>query len=83
MSGSAAPDDIGLRPPEEVMRLELMGATFQTRLSFLRIMLRRMGNENWRITRPSFELDDDGYGTALYTVETPSATSSFSRSGSL
>ena len=72
MSVSATPDDIGLRPPEEVMRLELMGATFQTRLSFLRIMLRRMGNENWRITRPSFELDDDGYGTALYTVETPS-----------
>jgi hypothetical protein len=53
------------------MSLDRMGAAFQTRLSFLRTLLRRMGNENWRITRPRFELDDDGYGMALYTVETP------------
>ena len=72
MSEGATPDDIGVRPPEEVMRLDRMGAAFQTRLSFLRILLRRMGNESWRITRPRFDLDDEGYGTALYTVETPS-----------
>jgi hypothetical protein len=72
VSEGATPDDIGVRPPEEVMRLDRMGAAFQTRLSFLRILLRRMGNESWRITRPRFDLDDEGYGTALYTVETPS-----------
>jgi hypothetical protein len=54
------------------MCLNRMGAAFQTRLSFLRTLLRRMGNENWRIMRPSFDLDDDGYGMALYTVKTPS-----------
>ena len=31
-----------LRPPEQVMRLERMGARFQSRLSFMRQVLRRL-----------------------------------------
>ena len=31
-----------LRPPGEVMRLERMGASFPTRLSFMRQLVRRM-----------------------------------------
>ena len=35
----AAPD---LRPPEEVMRLERLGSSFPTRISFMRSLLRRI-----------------------------------------
>lgn len=71
MTETAIANDIGLRPPAEVMRLERMGAAFPTRLSFLRILLRRMARENWTFTRPRFDLDREGYGTAVYSVETP------------
>jgi hypothetical protein len=60
-----------MRPPELVMRLERMGAAFQTRLSFMRCLIRRMHDEHWRIDRYRFELDDEGYGTAVYRVRTP------------
>ncbi len=60
-----------LRPPGEVMRLACMGASFPTRLSFMRRLIRRMHRERWRIERTRFDLDDEGYGTALYVVTTP------------
>ena len=60
-----------LRPPAEVMRLARMGASFQTRISFMRRLIRRMHRERWRIERTLFDLDDEGYGTALYVVTTP------------
>ncbi len=60
-----------LRPPGEVMRLACMGASFPTRLSFLRRLIRRMQRERWQIERTRFELDDAGYGWALYVVTTP------------
>ena len=59
------------RPPSLVMRLERLGAAFQTRLSFMRSLLRRMAREGWRIERRRFDIDADGYGTAVYTVDTP------------
>ena len=62
---------IALRLPTEVMRLQRMGASFQTRISFARRLIRRMHRENWRIERLRFDLNDDGYGTALYVVTTP------------
>ena len=72
MAGAESASDIGLRPPAEVMRLERMGAAFQTRLSFMRSLLRRMAREDWRISRSRFELNDHGFGTAVYTAHTPS-----------
>lgn len=60
----------GLRPPGQVMRLDRMGAMFQTRLSFMRQLIRRMAREGWRFSRPRFALDDNGFGTAVYTVDT-------------
>ena len=60
-----------MRPPAEVMRLARMGASFQTRISFMRRLIRRMHRERWRIERTRFDLDDEGYGTALYVVTTP------------
>jgi len=59
---------LNLRPPEQVMRLERMGAAFQTRLSFSRILMRRMQREQWRIKRVRFSLDNNGYGAAVYSA---------------
>lgn len=60
-----------LRAPEQVMRLERMGAGFPTRLSFMRSLIRRMHRESWVITQSRFELDKHGYGHAVYRVSTP------------
>ncbi len=68
---TAAPPAAPLRPADEVMRLERLGSFHQTRISFMRSLLRRMAREAWRISRARFDLDDDGYGTAVYRVETP------------
>lgn len=62
---------VDLRPPATVMRLARMGAAFPTRLSFMRSLIRRMHREDWRIAPTRFDLDDDGYGTVVYTVTTP------------
>jgi hypothetical protein len=53
------------------MRLERLGANFQCRLSFIRILMRRMQRENWRFDRPVFNLNADGIGVAVYRVQTP------------
>ena len=68
---TAGPPAVPLRPADEVMRLERLGSFHQTRISFMRSLLRRMAREAWRISRARFDLDDDGYGTAVYRVETP------------
>jgi hypothetical protein len=58
------------RPSTEVMRLKQLGSTFQTRLSFMRRLVRQMHIENWKIVCSNFSLDDKGYGTAVYSVRT-------------
>lgn len=58
-----------LRTPDEVMRLRRMGASFPTRLSFLRTLLRRLAAENAQVTRPVWNIDDDGFGHAVYSVD--------------
>src|SRR5437868_1970962 len=46
--------EVGLRPPSEVMRLARMGASFPTRLSFMRGLIRRMAGEKWSFRRTLF-----------------------------
>ena len=58
-----------LRAPETVMRLRRMGASFPTRLSFLRTLLRRLSAENAKVTRPVWDMDADGFGHAVYSLE--------------
>ena len=58
------------------MRLERMGAFHATRLSFMRLLLRRIAAEGWRLTRSRWDLDPDGYGTAVYRVEMPAGVCS-------
>lgn len=54
------------RPASEVMRLARMGCSHPTRLSFLRILLRRMKTEGWQVDRPVWEVDTAGVGHAVY-----------------
>jgi hypothetical protein len=60
-----------MRPPDRVMRLERLGASYPTRLSFMRSLLRRMARERWRFERERFALDAQGYGHAVYAAHAP------------
>lgn len=62
------------RPPSLVMRLARMGAAHPTRLSFLRVLLRRMVTENWRFDRPVWQMDANGVGRAVYRAIGPKRT---------
>lgn len=70
---SEAPS-LPMRPPRIVMRLERMGSFHQTRLSFMRVLLRRIAAEGWRLRRERFDFDDKGIGTAVYAATTPRGT---------
>jgi hypothetical protein len=74
MTASALRDEVSPRPPDVVMRLDRLGSAHQTRLSFLRALLRRMQSRHWRIARHRFDLDGRGVGTAIYTVEAEGRT---------
>ena len=74
MAGDTADTLAPLRSPDTVMRLDRLGSAHQTRLSFLRALLRRIIQQRWRITRPRFDIDARGVGTAVYQVETAGRT---------
>lgn len=65
------PDRVALRPATTVMRLARMGSFHQSRLSFMRVLLRRLKFENWRFERRAFEIDAAGVGHAVYTMHGP------------
>ncbi|MGJ8573443.1 MAG: hypothetical protein ACSHXI_22405 [Hoeflea sp.] len=62
------------RDPAQVMQLARLGLAHPTRLSFLRILLRRMQSENWRFDRPVFDIDANGVGRAVYRAIGPERT---------
>ena len=53
----------------EIMTLEKMGSRYPSRLSFSRSMLRRLLFDNWKISKSKFDLDKNGYGTAIYEIK--------------
>lgn len=65
------PSKPDLRDPAEVMRLARLGSFHQSRLSFMRVLTRRMKRENWRFDRPEFEIDAKGVGYAVYSAHGP------------
>ena len=72
MDGSASrPETIAPRPAATVMRLARLGALHQTRLSFMRVLLRRLRLEGWRFERRAFAIDARGVGEAVYTMHGP------------
>ncbi|MFL4471809.1 hypothetical protein ACERZ8_18710 [Tateyamaria armeniaca] len=65
---------IAKRDPALVMRLSRLGSFHQSRLSFMRILTRRMTRENWTFSRPVFAFDAKGVGHAIYCAHTPDRT---------
>lgn len=62
---------VNTRDPNVVMRLDRLGSFHQSRLSFMRVLLRRLKAESWRFERTSFEIDASGVGIAVYTAIGP------------
>ena len=59
--------NINLREPSVVMKLSRLGSFHQSKLSFLRSFIREF--KNWNYKRDLFDLNKDGYGTAVYSFE--------------
>ncbi len=66
-----------LRPFNQVMDIERLGTLFQSRLSFSRVLLRRMYKEKWKITLTSINIDKQGFGNTIYEIKTPKEHYSF------
>jgi uncharacterized FlaG/YvyC family protein len=59
------PMKINLRSPNTVMKLSKLGSFHQSKLSFLRSFLKEF--KDWEYKRDLFELNEFGYGTAIYS----------------
>jgi hypothetical protein len=57
--------NIKFRDPSEVMKLSRLGSFHQSKLSFLRSFIREF--KDWNYKRNLFNLNKDGYGTAIYS----------------
>ncbi len=62
---------ISRRKPAKVMRLSRLGSLHQCRLSFMRILTRRMADQSWSFSRPVFDIDQHGVGRAVYSATGP------------
>jgi hypothetical protein len=71
---TTAQTTISRRDPGQVMRLDRLGSLHQCRLSFMRVLTRRMARENWSFARPKFDIDANGVGVAVYTATGPART---------
>ena len=60
-----------LRSPELVMDINRLGSMHQSRLSFMRHLMRVIMREQWQISPSIVDLDEDGYGTMVYIITTP------------
>ena len=59
--------EIELRNPNVIMKLSRLGCFHQSKLSFLRSFLKEF--KKWEYKRDLFELNEDGYGTAVYSLK--------------
>jgi hypothetical protein len=62
---------IALRSPDTVMRLKRLGSFHQTRLSFMRVLLRRLDRDGWRLSRVTWDVNERGEGVAVYRAAGP------------
>ena len=59
--------NVELRDPNIIMKLSRLGSFHQSRLSFLRSFLSEF--KDWKYNRDLFDLDQKGYGTAVYSFK--------------
>jgi len=57
--------NIELRDPKKIMKLSKLGCFHQSKLSFLRSFLKEF--KDWKYNRDLFDLDDQGFGRAVYS----------------
>ncbi len=57
--------NIELRNPKKIMKLSKLGCFHQSKLSFLRSFLKEF--KDWKYNRDLFDLDDKGFGRAVYS----------------
>jgi len=57
-----------IRKPSEIMKLERMGSFHPSRLSFSRILIRKMIQQKTRISCSRWEMDERGFGNAVYQL---------------
>ena len=60
-----------LRNADVVMAPERLGAMHQTRVSFVRTLIRKMGQQQWKVTKHQWRLDAQGFGHVIYKLTTP------------
>ena len=60
-----------LRSSNVVMNAERLGAMHQTRISFVRTLLRKINREKWTLSTHLWDLDSQGYGQVIYRLTTP------------
>lgn len=60
-----------MREPEKVMRLDRLGSMHPCRLSFMRVLTRRMAQDRWKFFRQTFEFDSKCVGQAVYVAQGP------------
>ena len=63
--------DIPLRDPSRIMQLSRLGSMHQCRLSFMRVLTRRLAREAWHFERRVFDINDTGVGHAVYVAQGP------------
>lgn len=73
-SQTSASTKIARRSPELVMRLSRLGSFHQSRLSFMRVLTRRLSAEQWRFDRREFSINENGFGYAVYSAIGPERT---------
>ncbi|WP_350559638.1 hypothetical protein [Psychrobacter sp. CAL346-MNA-CIBAN-0220] len=61
---------VSFRTPDVVMHSERLGAMHQTRISFVRTLLRKIDKENWTLSNHLWDLDKEGYGQVIYRLQT-------------
>ena len=59
--------EVNLRDPNEIMKLKRLGSFHQSKLSFLRSFLNEF--KDWDYQRDMFDLNDSGFGTAVYSFK--------------
>ena len=59
--------NVELRDPNVIMKLSRLGSFHQSKLSFLRSFLREF--KDWEYKRDLFNLDQNGYGEAVYSFK--------------
>ena len=58
-----------LRCPDAIMQPSRIGLFFPHRLSFMRVLSRAMNRESAKVDRTVWQMDAEGFGRAVYTVE--------------